>query len=104
MKKHWKVLTNLNVCYTQNLDNLKLGKLACLVANSFSLIKAHHDATLVVFRMKFLLTDYTLNSLIRLQNALADKSLHLALRIITCTVQIMKPICPVFWDFGHALS
>ena len=62
----WKVLANSYVGYTQNFGkfsySLKLSKLAGLIANSFSRVKAHTDATLVVFWMKFLLTDCIPNS------------------------------------------
>ena len=56
--------------------SLKLRKLAWLVPNSFSRVKAHHDATLVVFWMKFPLLDCILNSpsLDQTTNALADQS------------------------------
>ena len=100
----------LHTKFGQSYYSLKLRKLAWLVPNSFSRVKAHHDATLVVFWMKFPLLDCILNSpsLDQTTNALADKSLHLALRILHVHVrfkswnQYVQCFCK--WDFCHALS
>ena len=52
----------LHTKFGQFSYSLKLSKLAGLIANSFSRVKAHTDATLVVFWMKLLLLDCILNS------------------------------------------